>query len=198
VGVDEPYATAVKVLIVDEGQDLVMLGLPRPRQGMKQFEDCVPPGEGTAGEFADHKRMADDVARLQEHGQLAVAPAQVVDPDGCVDEDHQRHRSARPAPPGHSGSAIRAAEGGKLFGRLSGNQCLEAHADEFGFLMDAGETGGGGERFVIDVERGSHASIFSKVYAFVKKGPGGNGTRMVTVVHITISDARAKRMTRLR
>ena len=168
MGVDKPDATTVKVLFVDEGKDLVMRGLPRPRQGMKEFEDCVPPCERTAGEFTDHKRMADDVTRLQELGQLAVAPPQVVNLDRCIDEDHRRHRSARPAPRGHSGPAIRAAEGGKLFGRLSGDQCLEAHADEFSFLVDAGETGCGGERFVIDVERGSHASIFPTLYAFVK------------------------------
>jgi hypothetical protein len=45
MGIDEPDATAVKVLIVDEGEDLVMRGLPCPRQGMKEFEDSVPPCE---------------------------------------------------------------------------------------------------------------------------------------------------------
>jgi hypothetical protein len=177
VGVDEPDATTMKPPSVDEGEDLVVLGLPRPRQCMKQFQDHVPTREGTTGDFADHKRMADNFTRLQDRGQLAIAPPQVVDPDRCVDEDHRRHQSVRPASRGHSGPAIRATEGDELFGRLARDQRLEAHADEFGLPVDAGEPGGDGERFLVDVERGSHAYNFHKSYAFVKWGQGpGDGT----------------------
>jgi hypothetical protein len=81
VGVDEPDATTAEATVVDKSKNLVMLGLISLRQGMKKFEDCVPTCEGAAGEFSDHERMAHHLARLQEHGQLAVAAAKVVDPD---------------------------------------------------------------------------------------------------------------------
>ncbi len=81
MGVDEPDATAVKVVIVDKREDRVMLGLPRPRQGMKEFKDRVPTCERAAGEFTDHERMADDIACLQEFDQLVISTPQVVDPD---------------------------------------------------------------------------------------------------------------------
>lgn len=141
--VDEPDSSAVEPPVFDERENLVVFGLPRPRQGMEELEDHATAGKGAAGQFTDHKWMTHDLARLQEHGKVAVAAPQVVDPDRCIDENHGGPRSTRPATGGHLGPAIGAAESGELFGGFPGDQGLEAQADEFGFLADAGETGGG-------------------------------------------------------
>jgi hypothetical protein len=143
VGIDEPDATAMEIPILDEGEDFVMFGLLRPRESVKQLEDRLPPRKGTAGEFTDHERMADNIARFQKHRQLTIAPSEVIDPDRRVDESHGRRRLTRPPATWHSGFAIRAAECSEFFGGLTGDQRLEPHADELGFLVDAGEPSGG-------------------------------------------------------
>jgi hypothetical protein len=42
--------------------------------------------------------------------------------------------------------------------------------------VDAGQPGGRGECLVVDVECGSHASMFTETYACVKKSSMGAGT----------------------
>jgi hypothetical protein len=88
VGVDEPDATAVEILILNEGEDFVMCGLLRPRESLKQLKDRLPPRKATAGKFTDQERMADNIARFQKHRQLTIAPSEVIDPDRRVDENH--------------------------------------------------------------------------------------------------------------
>jgi hypothetical protein len=172
VRVDEPDSSTVESPVLDEHQNLVVPGLTRPRQGVEELDDFVPTCEGAAGEVTDHEWMTHDRARLQEHGHVAIAVPQVVDPNRCIDEDHRGRRSTRPAPAGHLGPAIGAAKSGELFGGFPGDQSLEPQADEFGFLADAGETGGSRKRVLVDIQGGSHASIFSKSYALVKSDQG--------------------------
>ena len=62
MGIDQPNATAVKVPVVDEGEDFFMRGLAGSRQSGEEFEDLMPPGKGSAGEFTDYKRVAHHVA----------------------------------------------------------------------------------------------------------------------------------------
>jgi hypothetical protein len=143
VSIDEPDATAMEITILDEGEDFVMCGLLRPRESLKQLKDRLPPRKGTAGELTDHERMADNIARFQKHRQLTIAPSEVIDPDRRVDEHHGHRRLTRSPATWHSSLAIRATERRKFFGGLSGDQCLEPHADELGFLVDAGEPSGG-------------------------------------------------------
>jgi hypothetical protein len=138
---------------------------------MKEFEDHAPASETPAGEFTDHEWMTHDLSRLQEGGKLAVAAPQVVDPNRCIDEDHRGRRSTRPATGKRLGPAIGAPESGELFSGFPRDQCLEAEADELGLLADAGETGGGRQRFLVDVQGCPHASIFFESYAFVKSDP---------------------------
>jgi hypothetical protein len=142
VGVDEPDATTVEILILDEGEDFIMSGQRRPRQTVQELEDRVPPRKGTAGELTDHEGMAHDIARFQKHFQVTIAPSEVIDPDRRVDEHHERRRLTWPSATWHSDLPIRAAECGKFLGGLSGDQCFEPHADELGFLLDAGEPSG--------------------------------------------------------
>jgi hypothetical protein len=63
-----------------------MIGLPRPRQGSQQREHFPPVLQAAAGNLADDEGMAPDFRPAKEHSQDGVAPAQVVDPDGRVDE----------------------------------------------------------------------------------------------------------------
>ncbi len=62
MGIDQPNATAVKVPVVDEGEDFFMRGLAGSRQSGEEFEDLMPSGKGSAGKFTDHGRVADHVA----------------------------------------------------------------------------------------------------------------------------------------
>jgi len=88
VSIDQPDAAAVKALLVDEGENFFMRGLAGPRQSGEEFQDLMPPGKGSAGEFTDHEWMAHHVAGFQPDRQLAVTLPQMVDPDRCIDEDH--------------------------------------------------------------------------------------------------------------
>jgi len=89
MGINQPDAAAVKAPLIDEGEDLFMRGLAGPRQSGEEFEDLMPPGKGSAGEFTDHERVADHFAGFETNRQLTVAPPQMVDPDRCIDEDHR-------------------------------------------------------------------------------------------------------------
>ena len=88
MSIDQSDAAAMKVPLFNEDEDFFMRGLAGPRQSGEEFEDLVPPGKGSAGEFSNHQRVADNVAGFQPDRQLAVAPPQMVDPDRCIDEDH--------------------------------------------------------------------------------------------------------------
>lgn len=62
--VDEPDSSAVEPPVFDERENLVVIGLPRPRQGMEELNDHATAGKGAAGQFTDHKWMTHDLARL--------------------------------------------------------------------------------------------------------------------------------------
>lgn len=88
MSLDQPNAAAVKMPLVDEGEDFFMRGLAGPSRGGEEFEDLMPPKKRSAGEFTDYERVADHVAGFQPGRQLAVIPPQMVDPDRCIAEDH--------------------------------------------------------------------------------------------------------------
>jgi len=88
MSIDQSDAAAVKVPLVNEGEDFFVGDLAGPRQSVEQFEDLMPFGKGSAGEFTDYKRVAHHVAGFQPDRQVAVAPPQMVDPDRCIDKDH--------------------------------------------------------------------------------------------------------------
>ena len=74
MGIDQPNAAAVKVPLVNEEEDFFVGGLAGPRQSVQQFEDLMPFGKGSAGEFTDDERVADHVTGFQPDRQVAVAP----------------------------------------------------------------------------------------------------------------------------
>ena len=74
MGIDQPNAAAMKVPLVNEGEDFFVGGLAGPRQSVEQFEDLMPFGKGSTGEFTDDERVADHVAGFQPDRQVAVAP----------------------------------------------------------------------------------------------------------------------------
>lgn len=88
MSIDQSDAAAVKVPLVNEGEDFFVGGLAGPRQSVEQFEDLMPFGKGSAGEFTDYKRVAHHFAGFQPDRQVAVAPPKMVDPDRCIDKDH--------------------------------------------------------------------------------------------------------------
>jgi hypothetical protein len=81
VRVDEPDSSAVEPPVFDEHENLVVLGLTRPRQGVEEFEDHAPAREEAAAEFTDHEWMTHDLAHLQAiststaaSGRSTIAP----------------------------------------------------------------------------------------------------------------------------
>jgi hypothetical protein len=80
MSIDQSDAVAVKVPLVDEREDFFVRGLAGPRQSGEEFENLMPFGKGSAGEFTDYKRVADHFAGLQPGRQVAVTPPQMVDP----------------------------------------------------------------------------------------------------------------------
>lgn len=72
--IDQPDAATVKVPLVDEGEEFFMRRRSGPRQSGEEFEDLMPSGKRSAGEFTDHERVAHHVAGFQPDRQLAVGP----------------------------------------------------------------------------------------------------------------------------
>jgi hypothetical protein len=58
----------------------------RVRQDREEPQDFSPSPERPASELADHEGMRPHLAAAQAVRQEVVAPAEMVDPDGCVDE----------------------------------------------------------------------------------------------------------------
>ena len=71
---------------LDEVENLLMIQQRRLRQGCQEPQDLPPSLQAPAGEFADHEGMCPHLAVPQAIGQEIIAPAEVIDPDGSVDE----------------------------------------------------------------------------------------------------------------
>ena len=86
VDVDPPYTLRHELTRLDEVEDLLMIEQRRVRQGCQEPQDLSPSLQGPAGEFADHEGMRPHLAGVQAIRQEVIAPAEVIDPDGGVDE----------------------------------------------------------------------------------------------------------------
>lgn len=58
------------------------------RQRLKQGEKLGAICETATGDLADHIGMHCDLPRSQQVLQMRVGAAQMINPDGCVNEDH--------------------------------------------------------------------------------------------------------------
>ena len=101
--IDVADALAVQPVAVDVGEYLIGLCHSRHRQVLQQAKNGAAVAQAAAGDLADDERVGDYGAALQQFGQLRVASAQMVDPDGSVDED-QRAAAGR-----RRGTAVKSA-----------------------------------------------------------------------------------------
>jgi len=100
VGVNPPEATSVQPLGLDKMEDLIVFrdsGLWKVRQ---EIEDLLPVPEATTRQLPDHKRMAEHFPVMEERLQAGVARAEVLDPNGGINENHaalteRRRRTGR-------------------------------------------------------------------------------------------------------
>src|SRR5215218_10348636 len=88
MGIDIADASSPEVTTGDKPQYLVLIGHWYTRQGGERGQDHVALVECPEREFAPHKRVHRDLEPLEALRKARVAHAQVVDPHGCVDEDH--------------------------------------------------------------------------------------------------------------
>lgn len=72
---------------VDKSKKLRLRRHPRLEQPSQSIDSFVPSRQSADGEFAGHKRMTKHLFRFDQALELVVAASEVVDPDGCVDEN---------------------------------------------------------------------------------------------------------------
>ena len=70
----------------DEGQHLVLIGLANLRQAGEQRKHFAPALQAGTGQLADDEGMTPDFGPIEQRCKVAVVPAKVIYPDGCVNE----------------------------------------------------------------------------------------------------------------
>lgn len=71
---------------VDEVEHILMIEQRRLWQGSQELQDLAPSLKAAAGEFTDHEGMRPHLPGAQAFCQEVITPAEVIDPDGGVDE----------------------------------------------------------------------------------------------------------------
>ena len=72
----------------DEKQNSIVAGARQRWRGPQQAKDFAARRQGAARQFPDHKAMRATLTGFQMGRQRVIAPTQVIDPGGGVDEDH--------------------------------------------------------------------------------------------------------------
>jgi len=108
-------------------------------------------------DLANHEWMRERFVSVEQHHQLGIGGAEVVDPNRGVDQDH---RSAGPAARRGLGFRIAPAQPREPTRALTLDQRLKRLAHERGFLADAGEGFGFSQEIVIESERGPHGTEY--------------------------------------
>ena len=92
VHVCEAQATPKEATRIDHRHGFGMTRLLRLRQLIQEVKELCALLQRTAGQLPDHERMTEHRVRLERVDKACVAAAQVVDPDGRVDQDHADRR----------------------------------------------------------------------------------------------------------
>src|SRR5438132_10287028 len=86
--IDPAYPPAMQPLALNNAHHFLVLRPLRLGQGLEQGKDLLPVAQNPACQLTDDERMDQHLRVLQEGLELAVSSAQVIDPDGRVNEDH--------------------------------------------------------------------------------------------------------------
>jgi hypothetical protein len=88
VSINPPESATVQPLGFDKMEDLIVFRDRGLWKLVQEIEDLLPVPEVTARQFPDHEWMAEHFPVVEERSQAGVAPAQVLDPHGGINEDH--------------------------------------------------------------------------------------------------------------
>ncbi len=132
-----------------------MIGNRHKGQGAHEVEHFSAPREIAARKLADHERVSPNCAVFEQLRESGVPLAQVVDPDGGIDQQ----RSAR----GRGASAwnelrrsIRAAERGQTSGALPRDERVEPGVHDGGLLANSAQVLCALEQSVVDDQCSPH------------------------------------------
>jgi len=95
VSVDPADPDAREAVSLDERDNLLMLDEGRSRQGLQETQDLGACRDAAASELPNHKLVTDDLSTLEGACKLPVAPAEMIDPDARVNQDHEAARDRR-------------------------------------------------------------------------------------------------------
>jgi|SRR6516225_1033880 len=86
---------AVQLLALNHTHHFLMLGDLRLRQSLEQSKDLLTIAQRPARQLTDDEGMGHHLTVFQEGPKHAVSNAQMIDPDGRVDEGHAMRRGRR-------------------------------------------------------------------------------------------------------
>src|SRR6516225_2856651 len=86
--IDPADPLAVQVLALNHAHHFLMLGDLRLGQSLEQSKDLHPIAQPPACQLTDDEGMGQHLTDFQEGPKHAVSSAQMIDPDGRVDEGH--------------------------------------------------------------------------------------------------------------
>jgi len=95
VNVDEPQAAAVQTMTLDEKERLVIRDRRNVRKIGKQRQNLPAIPQISASQLTDNKRVHHNFGILQQTRQPCLARPKVVDPHGCIDQNHLGSSAAR-------------------------------------------------------------------------------------------------------
>lgn len=88
MGIDPSHPFSHQTALFDKAKHRPVVQDDQARQRIKQTKSGATLREIPAGELADHERMNGDLVFLQEAGQCPIRAAEMIHPDGGIDEDH--------------------------------------------------------------------------------------------------------------
>jgi len=88
MGVDPPEATSVQPLGLNKMEDFILFRDSALWEARQETEDLPPVPEVATRQLSDYKRMAKRFLVTEKRLQTGIAPAEVLDPHGGVNENH--------------------------------------------------------------------------------------------------------------
>ena len=88
--VNVPDTTPKQFKLINEMQDFWLGGDVGTRQIREGSQHHLALAQVAQSEFANHKRMGENHAGVEQFGERLVMPTQMIDPDGRIHQDHAR------------------------------------------------------------------------------------------------------------
>jgi hypothetical protein len=166
----------------DEAEDLGVSRDDGLRQISQQAEHHARVAQPAERDLAQNERVPEHLASLEQAGEGGIPAAQMIDPDGGIDEQQLRSRLFGAAARRRRKVRLAAAEPGEAAGALTLDQRLQRLAHQGGFLRQPRAGLGLGEEGIIEGEGGAHqardiasgdAGFNAETWAGLRQGKGG-------------------------